>query len=497
MPDFWTVSKYRPVPHGLFFRGHPLEETLDAQPLIDASRSLENSTGTLLLSKTETAVPLLSRLNAMLRLKMGFSVNELGNLLEDLQKPDDAFAAYQRATQIDPNNVSALMNAYALAKGGHAKHSQTEALKQRLRKLLEDRAHSQLGLQGIFLNYGTIHQSAFYQQEAETWLARGAKAISVEKSRKALDLSQRTDIHALIDRAYYYSISGESSQAEACYQAVLEQDASNFDALYGITLLQINTCNIPNAELWLARANSSKNARSEKLLYASILLAILKGDTTQADKLLAESTKQYPAEEPFWKLRAVFLLKQGNVFFVRQHLLPEMIKALKNQDHYLIHIVRGLILKQQGKNFYREARISLLKGLSLNASMTEIWNVVLELDMFIGSLELMESDLRHLLTLEPDHAQANYMKGSIQLARGNIPSAEDFFRRSIEKAPSALACNDLAEILRRQKKYVEAKAFAHQALEIDPKLSYARETLAAVLADTEKAVVPQPAPLKE
>lgn len=495
-PDLWTACKYRALPQGLSFSGLPADATFDVQPLIDSSMVLANRMAPLLISQKETACPILLKLSALLRLKMGFAVNELGVLLEDMNKPDEAFAAYQRANQIDPENVSALLNAYSIAKGGKAKVSQTEQLRQRLRKRLNELSHSRLGMQGLFLNYGTIHQKAFYKQEAENWIARGAQVLALEKVKKVLDLSDQTGVNALLERAYYYSMSSQPSQAEACYLAALEQDPSNFEALYGITILMINTKDIPKAEMWLARATSSKDVKPGMFLYPTILIAIHNNDKAGAEKLLENATKTYPEDERFWKLRALFLLNKGDAQGVRHSVLPEMAKALKDPEHYLIHIVRGLMLKQQGPAYYREARISLLKGLSMNASMTEMWNTVLELDMLIGNLELMEGDIQHLLILQPDHAQANYMKGSIQLARGKIQSAEDFMRRSIEKMPTAVACNDLAEILRRQKKLKEAKAFAHQAIELDPKLKNARATLGAILTDTEKEVA-SPPPAKQ
>ncbi len=485
-PDLWTAAKYRALPHGLTFSGIHSAGAIDTQKLITASETLADRMAPLLVSKKETASPILVQLSFLLRLRMGFAVNELGTILEDLGQSDHAFAAYQRACQIDPENVSALLNAYAMAKGGKVKNSQIDAMKQRLRQLLKERALSRLGLQGLFLNYGTIHQKDFYQQEAETWIARGAQAVASEKAKKSLVLSQRAELNTLSERAYYYSISGKPDQAEACYLAALDQDPSDFEALYGLTLLMISNNNIPRAELLLERATNTKNEKNVMLLYPTILIAIQKGDKLRAEKLLAEATHNYPSEERFWKLRALLLLKQGDVLLVRHQILPEMMKALKDPEHYLIHIVRGLMLKQQGPAFYREARISLLKGLSINASMTETWNAVLELDMLIGRIEIMEADIHHLLTLEPDHAQANYMKGSIQLARGKVESAEDFMRRSIEKSPSAVACNDLAEILRRQKKLKEAREYAHQSTVLDPNLPHARATLAAILADTEK-----------
>lgn len=484
--ELWTACKLRALPHGMAFGGFHSTAVIDTKPLIETSITLEKQLTPLLLTKNTTASPIPANLSALIRLKMGYTINELGALLEDLDQPDEAFYAYQRATQIDPDNISALLNAYALAKGGKVKSTQIDAMRQRLRLLLQDRAQSRLGLQGLFLNYGTIHQKEFYEQEAEAWIARGAQAIAAGKISKALDLSQQTGASTLIERAHYYSLSGKPTEAEACYLAVLEQDSTDFKALYGMTILMINNNDIPKAEHWLKRATATKKETNIILLYPTILIAIKKGDTTRADTLLAEATKNYPQDERFWKLRAVFLLKLGDVIRVRHNLLPEMMKAFKNPEHYLIHIVRGLVWKAQGEAYYRDARISLLKGLSLNASMAEVWNTVLEIDMLIGSLELIETDIHHLLMLDPDHAQANYMKGSIQLARGHVESAEDFIRRSIEKAPSAVACNDLAEILRLQKKLKEAKDFAHQALTIDPNLTQARETLSAILADTEK-----------
>ncbi len=492
-PDLWAACKYRALPQGLSFSGFPMEGTIDVQPLIEESMTLANRIAPLLMSKDETACPTLLSLSALLRLKMGFAVNELGVLLEVLNKSDDAYAAYQRANQIDPDNVSALLNAYAMAKGGKIKISQTETLRQRLRELLQNRSRTLLGLQGIFLNYGTIHQKAFYKQEAENWIARGAQTLADEKVNRILDLSQQTGVNALIERAYYYSISGNPTQSEACYLAALEQDPSDFEALYGITILMINNNDILKAEQWLERATRSKNIKNGFILYPTILIAIHKGDKMRAMQLLEEATQLYPLDERFWKLRAMFLLKQGEVLVVRHHVLPQMTKALKDPDHYLIHIVRGQMLKQQGAPYYREARICLLKGLSINASMAETWTTVLELDMLIGSLELIESDIQHLLILDPDHAQANYMKGSIQLARKKMASAEDFIRRSIEKEPTAAACNDLAEILRRQKKLKEAEAFARQAIVLNPNLPHAHATLAAILADAEKKEAsPQP-----
>jgi tetratricopeptide (TPR) repeat protein len=64
-----------------------------------------------------------------------------------------------------------------------------------------------------------------------------------------------------------------------------------------------------------------------------------------------------------------------------------------------------------------------------------------------------------------------------------LPESEDYLRRSVEKSPTAAACNDLAENLRLQKKLGEAESFARRSLELDPQLLPALDTLACVLYD--------------
>jgi uncharacterized protein HemY len=171
---------------------------------------------------------------------------------------------------------------------------------------------------------------------------------------------------------------------------------------------------------------------------------------------------------------------------VEKSVLPQMQKALKNPDHLLIHAVRGFLLKKKGPNFYAEARLSLIRALSINAAMPDLWGALFELDLALGRQDFTEADARNLLNIEPDHALANYLMGALLLSRGKLQEAEDFLRRSIEKEPTAANCNDLGENLRRQKKLVDAETFVRQALAIAPGLLPALDTLACVLYDAGK-----------
>jgi tetratricopeptide (TPR) repeat protein len=144
------------------------------------------------------------------------------------------------------------------------------------------------------------------------------------------------------------------------------------------------------------------------------------------------------------------------------------------------------LLKKKGADYFEEARLSLLRALSINAARLDLWSIIFELDLAMGKPEFTEADARNLLNIEPDHALANYLMGSLLLSCGKLQEAEDFLRRSIEKNPTAAACNDLGENLRRQQKLAEAEAFARRALVIEPGLLLAMDTLASVLYDAKK-----------
>jgi Flp pilus assembly protein TadD len=74
--------------------------------------------------------------------------------------------------------------------------------------------------------------------------------------------------------------------------------------------------------------------------------------------------------------------------------------------------------------------------------------------------------------------------GSLSLKRGEYEAAERYLRKSADaRRPVVLAMNDLAEVLRRKKNFVEAERYARLAVKEDPRLYVAWETIGAVIMD--------------
>ena len=481
-PDLWTACGYRAVPEGLAYGGLRPELKPDAANLIQANRSFIERTEPLLSLHQRGRRGPYDALRESLRLRVGFAANEWGVMLEELGVSDAAFQAYSDALRIDPQNVSAAINAYTLATAKQLYPETHDQLKKRVKSLFSDRGFSALGLAGIPQRYGTIRQPAFYLQQAQMWKATGVRSLATAKIRKALDLADQAGTATLIEKANYNEQLGDTARAKECYEASLKGEQNKPDALLGLCRLALAGRDVERAEKWLRQA-SDAGAEQAAVLTLTIDLALLKQDLPLARTLLTAATKDYPESARYWGQFAEVLVKQGDAVQVEQALLPQMQKALKPRDLYLVQAIRGTLLLKKGPSSVKEARLALLKALSMNAAQPNVWKSVLTADMVLNTPAFTEADARNLLGLDPEHALANYLLGSALLAKGKLPDAEDFFRRSLAKEPSANACNDLAETLRLLKKLQEAETFARRALTLDAGLVTAHDTLACILCD--------------
>lgn len=478
-PDLWTSCGYVTVPEGLAFGGILSDQKPGLTNLVEANRKF---IGRILPLLPKEGSGYVAALSETLRMKIGLAANELGVLLEEQGQADAAYQAYAQANQVDPANISAVVNGYVLASAQKMSSKEISRLSKKMKELTAGHNYQS---QEIFQNYGTIRQQAFYQQQAKLWSSTGGRSVTTNKIQKVLSLSEQTGAEVLIETASIYAQSGDAVKAEACYVAALEKDPANQAALTAMCLLTLSQNKTAETRKWVQRAVASE-VKKDMLLYPIIMLAILDKDNARALRLLEAATQKFPADLRYWTLQAEVLLEQGDLLMVEKLVLPKMQLALENPDHYLIHAVRGFLLKKKGADYFEEARLSLLCALSINVAMPDLWSTIFELDLAIGKPEFTEADARNLLNIEPDHALANYLMGSMLLSGGKLQDAEVFLRRSIEQKPTAAACNDLGENLRRQQKLVEAETFARRALVIEPGLLLAMDTLACVLCDTGK-----------
>jgi tetratricopeptide (TPR) repeat protein len=376
-PDLWTSCGYVAVPEGLAFGGIRPGQKPGLTNLVEANGLFIGRVLPLLLLPKEGS-GYAAALSEALRMKIGLAANELGVLLEEQGQADAAYQAYLDAGRIDPKNISAAMNGYVLASAQKKPPEAIVRLSKKIKELTFGHRYQSQELTWILQNYGTVRQQAFYQQQAKVWSSRGAYAVATDKIRKALALSEQTGVKALIENASVYVQSGDFVKAEACYVSALEKDPANPAALIGMSLLTLSQSKTAETRKWVKKALEA-GVEKDTMLYPSITLAILEKDNARALKLLEEATQKFPTDLRFWTLQADVLLGQGDLLMVEKSVLPQMQKALKNPEHFLIHAVRGFLLKKKGTAFFAEARLSLLRALSINAAMPDLWSALFEL----------------------------------------------------------------------------------------------------------------------
>ena len=483
-PDIWTACGYRAIPEGLAFGGISQNTAPDVAKIIELNRHFDNQITQLLVPRKKEPDSV-AALRDILQTRAGFAANELGVFFEETDLAEEAYQAYMRACRIDPMNFSAAVNAYALATSRKVHPEEVNHLRKNIKVCASNSLVKNMPFSGIQQTYGTIRQKDFYRQQIALWSSTGVPLAAADKIGKSAALSKHLDASALADNAVFFLQAGMLDKAEACCRAALAKDSTNHATLCALATLSLTCGKLDEAATWLEKAKRG-GTQDDAFLYQTITLSLLRKDDAQAQLMLEKATKEYPSDIRYWFLLAEVLLRQNATQEVEFTVLPAIQKALNSPNHYLPHVVRGYLLRKKGASNYKAARLELLQAVSMNALLTDVWNVIFELDLALNNFDFMESDAQRQLTVDPDHALANYLLGTINLMRGELKRSEDFLRRSIEKKPTAAACNDLAENLRQQKRLTEAEPFARQALAIQADLSPALDTLACILLETQR-----------
>jgi tetratricopeptide (TPR) repeat protein len=274
----------------------------------------------------------------------------------------------------------------------------------------------------------------------------------------------------------------DAAESERAYRAMLAARPDDAVALAGLAAVALTRGNCDEARDWLERARLA-GAPASTLAIPSAALLSASGRTEEALDALRALTDSQAGHLEAWSLLADLLLRQNNTAEVEKRVLPAMVKAAGTGDHVLIHLVRAALLRARQPFDPVAVQTSLLCALKLRPDLVAIHGELLQLDFDFGSMADRERDALAVLRVVPEHAFANYLLGTVLLARGELSRAEDLFRRSLAARPTPLAHNDLAETLRGLGKLPEAEKSARAALALDGQSYAAWDTLGCVLLD--------------
>ncbi len=485
VPDFWYTAGITPVSEFLFFSGSRNTDEYKDKPLFQEHMEFwKEMDGVLAVSKRGGDDPTL-RHRSHMRRHMGFVANNLGVLLEDLGKDEEAYTVYTYIRNvIDPENISALFNRFEMARRNVAAASASkEAIERELKDFIGN-LKRKYPLWSLSRYYGYVRSPEMFAQLGWGWALSGQTGAALAGVSRAINLlPTEQKAGAMQAMAAIYALADDRTKTEAVYQDIIKNDPDNRAALLGLVRLAVQEGAIDTAKQWLEKAAKSEDSSGAMGIEWSVI-HLMNNDLPRARLALQEITDLQPRNMQAWAMLAMVQLQQEELEEIEKMLLPKMESIAGTVDNYFVQITRAQLNMRKGKNFQRPAREAFIRASMLRPDIPGVKDMVLQLDIAMNDREAAELHARQILRANRKHSLANYVMGSLRLQEGSYGEAEDFLRRSVETSPSAAALNDLAEVLRRIRRFDDAERQARAAIEANAELYVAWETLASILLES-------------
>ena len=472
-PDLWIATGFTVVPQKLVFLGVRDPATIDADALVALHREFWQR---VVPDAEEASRPdgPLGGSELMIPRRVSMGANNLGVLLEDLGRPDDAFAAYGKALEVDDNNISALLNMSGMLRGGY-QTARAEEIQSRLKEAAAAFKDHKMAW-SLSRMYGYVRSPQAFARLGWTWALSGSQDMAVAGLRKALGLvpdEQRAGIQQVLAGVYLSQEKDEES--ESLYRELLEKDSKNVSALLGLARIAARQGRTEEAEALLVRAQDA-GAAVEIVTVQRARARAASGDLPGARAILEALLDENPDVVMGWTTLADVLLRQND-----RTALDSCLRRLERfkKGRLTAVAMRGHLAMMDGD--WPAAAAHYRTVLIAQPSNPQLLERVLQTDLLTGKRDEAEEHALALLRLDAGNALANYAVGAIQLERGKHAMAEDSYRRSLATRETPEALNDLAWLLCIRLKYVEAEKFARRALAVNAKLHSAWDTLGVIL----------------
>ena len=508
VPDFWYSGNSTPNPEFFFFGGISNVLVEAESPRYGEYRKFWDKMMAVLpkADKSELVDPVI-RSRENLRRHLGFVANNFGVLQEDAaaelrrRNPEDprivkleesAYRTYNEIREkIAPDNVSAMFNRFEMARRGvDIASAQKDVIERELKDFVTSVKH-RYPLYSLSRIYGYVRSPELFARLGWGWALSGQTGAALAGIRSAVHLLPNEKHAAVLSSlANIYRLSGEQEKSESTYRRMLEENPEDEAAMLGLVRLSVQKGSLEQARSWLEKA--AKNNKSRGALGVEwATIHIMNGDIARARVALQEATDMQPKNLRAWAMLAMVQIQQNELDEVETVTLPKMESIAGTTNNYYLQIgLAQLAMRRtdglKGDNLLamqRKARSHFIRASGLRPDIVGVKDMILRLDMAMNDRKDGELHARQVLRVDRRHALANYILGSLRLQEGEYGEAEDFLRRSVESSPSSAALNDLAEVLRRIRRYEDAERFARQAVEKAPNLYVAWETLGVIILE--------------
>ncbi len=486
LADVWYGARLIPRPEGFFFGGAASLESLKDLPLL-ADHQAFWSPWEAFFTRAAAPWEITRKQQEAMRQQAALVANNLGTELADLQRTEEAFAAYAFARRANPENVSALINLcdLVLRRGLHPE--MTREIETDFERLIKHAKQGHYSFRGVTARHGHLRNSEALSALGWLW-ANVSPPQSVLAALRNADAGEREDPEtaAVLGTimAALYERGGEYELSEKGYREQLGRRGDNKAAVSGLTRLVIQRGALDEARNIL-NAGSAAGLTRDDLLLDWAMLYMASGKYAEAHANIERFLALNPDRPQAWALYGMILLAQKNHARVDTYVIPRLEKVAKGNDIYFVHLLRGNVAQASSTpEALANARAHYNRAYLIRPVVRQLLDMILQLDVALADTKNAELDALTILRTRPNHPYANFVIGSIRLSQGYWNSAAVSLQRCVDSSekPLPAAYNNLAEALVRAGRFPEALAAARRFIELDPGHYAGWATLAVIQA---------------
>jgi tetratricopeptide (TPR) repeat protein len=479
-PDLWGHHGYHAIPNRMVFLGSVDLKTIDADALVSRNKVFWQEMETWLdaihselTQKDEAPVQTLWP-----GAHAAMTANNLGVLMEDLERPADAVQAYRAARRLDPDNVSALLNLSAMVQAGLAEDPDG-AISAAI-KALEDNLEQKYHIWALSRHYGTVRSPEAFSQLGWTWAYSGRPEMAIaemEKAAKLIPASQRDNMRGMM--AELYLMDNRPLKSEALYKSLLLRQPGNLQALQGLMRLALMKRDYEAAEAY-RRQSAESGLDPVQATLQQAMIEISAGQHEDARERLETLLMDNRESKRGWVLLAELGFAVDDDRLVDRAL--RRLESIEGRGGPLTSILAGR--RAFNKKDLPAAAEYFEAALARQPGNRRLVETLLRLDLSLGRADKVRRHVKALLEEDPGHALALYVRGSLQIANKEYELAEDSLRQSLRRERLPMALNDLAWLLAEREHYDEAEGLINEALAMHENQPAAWDTKGVILMRT-------------
>ena len=455
LPEIWAAAGYTAVPSRLVFLGSSDFGPEDATQLAaEHARFWEGAVPemrALMAEGTRTGAA------GVLR-RMSLVANNLGVLCQDLGKQAEAFEAYRQARDIDPENVSSLLNMARMVEEGYETDLAAD-LQKDVEKLIGDPKRMYHAWH-LARSYGFVREPMSFVQLGLTWVLSGQPSIAVSGLRRTVELLPDAHKgHAREALAWLHLRREQAEKSREIYRGLLDEDVKNVRAMIGLAQAEAQAGRLGEAKRLLKEAQAAGGDRAA-ITAELAAIHLMAGQVDLARVMSEELVELNPRLARGWHILLLTLLRKSDSSALEEY-SDRLVRADLGSD-LLLGLADGY--RHLATGDFVQARRGFTKASEADPRNTHVLEMLLRLDVAQNSPTSARADALRLLRVDAGNAFANHIMGSLHFKEGRHDLAEDSFRASMERRRTPELLNDLAWLLAERGRYPEAEKLSREAL---------------------------------